>query len=102
VSATLRVTHEVEFGFELRRGRFDVALDGDVVGSLAIDESVEIPIGPGRHSVRIRKGRYSSQDQSFDVADGEVVNLHCHGTRIWPIYVASIVAPNLAISLKRK
>jgi hypothetical protein len=102
VSATLKVTHDVEFGFEFRRGRFDVSLDGDVVGSLAINESLEIPIDPGHHSVRIRKGRYSSQDHSFDVADGEVVHFHCHGTRIWPLYVASIVAPNLAISLKRR
>jgi hypothetical protein len=30
------------------------------------------------------------------------VNFRCHGAGIWPIYVASIVRPDLAISLKRE
>jgi hypothetical protein len=102
VSATLKVTHEVGFGFELRRGRFDVLVDGHIAGSLENHETVEIPIDPGRHSVRIRKGRYSSQDHSFEVTDGDVIDFRCHGTRIWPRYLASLVVPNLAISLKRQ
>jgi hypothetical protein len=102
MSATLKVTHEVGFGFELRRGRFDVLVDGTIAGSLANHETVELPIDAGHHSVRIRKGRYSSQDHSFDVADGEVISYHCHGTRVSPRYVASIVVPNLAISLKHQ
>lgn len=102
MSATLKVMHEVEFGFELRRGRFEVSLDGTNVGSLANHETVETPLEPGRHTLRIRNGRYSSHDHSFDVADGEVVNFRCHGTRIWPRYVASIVVPNLAIALKQE
>ena len=101
VSATLRVTREVGFGIELRRGRFDVSLDNKSVGSLADHETVETPLEPGRHSVRLRAGRYSSRDHAFDVADDEVVSFRCHGTRIWPLYVASVVAPSLAISLKR-
>jgi hypothetical protein len=36
------------------------------------------------------------------VADGEVINFRCHGTRIWPRYVASIFVPSLAISLSRE
>jgi hypothetical protein len=102
VSATLRVTHEVEFGFELRRGLFEVSLDGKNVGPLANHETVETSLESGHHSIRIRKGRYSSRDHPFDVGDGEVVIFRCHGTRIWPRYVASIVVPNLAISLKRE
>jgi hypothetical protein len=102
VSATLRVTREVVFGIELRRGRFEILIDGKSVGSLEYHETVETPLEPGRHTIRIRKGRYSSRDHSFDVADGEVVSFRCHGGRIWPIYVASIVVPNLAIALKRE
>jgi hypothetical protein len=101
VSATLRVSREVAFGIELRRGRFEVSVDRDIVGSLALHGTVEMPLEPGRHSVQIRKGRYSSQDRTFDAADGEVINFQCHGARIWPLYVASIVVSNLAISLKR-
>lgn len=103
MSATLRVTREVGFGIELRRGRFDVSVDATGVGSLEEDhQTVETQLEPGHHSVRVRKGRYSSRDQSFDIADGEVVDFRCHGTRIWPRYVASIVVPNLAISLSRE
>jgi hypothetical protein len=101
VSATLRVTREVGFGIELRRGRFDVSVDGKSVGSVANHETVESPLEPGHHTIRIQEGRYSSRDHSFDMADGEVGNFRCHGTRIWPRYVASVVAPSLAISLKR-
>jgi hypothetical protein len=39
---------------------------------------------------------------NFDAADGDVVSFRCHGARIWPLYVASIVVPNLAIALKRE
>ena len=97
----LRVTRDVGFGIELRRGRLEVSVDGKNVGSLANHETVETPLESGRRTLRIRKGRYSSRDHSFDVADGEVVNFRCHGTRIWPMYVGSIVVPNLAISLTR-
>ncbi len=102
MSATLRVTREVGLGIELRRGRFEVLVDAKAVGSLADHETLETPLEPGRHTIRIRRGRYSSRDHSFDVADGEVINFRCHGTRIWPRYVASIFVPSLAISLSRE
>ncbi len=101
MSATLRLTRAVA-GIELRRGPFEIALDGGSVGSIKRHETVETPLEPGHHTLRIRAGRYSSQDHSFDVADGEVVNFRCHGAMVWPRYVASIVKPDLAISLKRE
>jgi len=102
MSAMLSVRREVGFGFELRRGQFDVSVDGNSVGSLANHGTVDTPIEPGRHTVRITEGRYSSRDHSFELADGEVGKFRCHGANLWPLYVASVVAPNLAISLKRE
>ena len=102
MSATFRVTHEVGFGIELRRGRFEVSVDDEILGALAHHESVETALAPGHHTIQIRNGRYSSPDQTFDAADGEVINFRCHGTRIWPRYVASVFVPSLAISLKRE
>jgi hypothetical protein len=102
VSATLRVTHEIGFGLELRRGRFEVSVDGNTIGAVDNHETVETQLDPGRHALRIRRGRYSSQEHSFEGADGDVVSFRCHGTRIWPRYVASIVVPSFAISLKRE
>jgi hypothetical protein len=101
MSATLRLTREGA-GIELRRGPFEIQVDGSTVGSITRKEKVETPLEPGHHTLRIRSGRYSSQDHSFDVNDGEVVNFRTHGAMVWPRYVASIVKPDLAISLKQE
>jgi hypothetical protein len=101
MSATLRLTRNVgSVAFELRRGRFDILVDGKPAGSLSNHETVEIPVEPGRHNLILRKGRYSSRTLTFDAADGEAIDFRCNGARIWPTYLASIVKPDLAISLK--
>jgi hypothetical protein len=100
MSATLKLTRKLNFAIELRRGRFEISVDGGSVGSLDRDETVEVPLEPGRHTVRVQHGRYSSRDRSFDASEGEVISFRCHGANIWPMYVASIVFPNLAITLK--
>ena len=101
MSATLRMTREGT-GIELRRGRFEIVADGKTVGSLEMHETVDAPLNAGHHTLRVRAGRYSSHDHSFDVADGEIVNFRCHGAMMWPRYVASIVKPDLAISLHQE
>lgn len=101
MSATLSVTREGT-GIELRRGRFEAFVDGKSVGSIERHETIEAPLEPGHHSLRIRAGRYTSRDHAFDAADGDSVNFRCHGAMLWPRYVASIVKPDLAISLRRE
>jgi hypothetical protein len=100
VSATLRLTRE-GVGIELRRGEFEISVDGNGVGSIKWGETVETPLEPGHHTLRLRVGRYSSRDFSFDATDGEVVGFRCHGAMVWPRFVASLVKPDLGISLKR-
>ncbi len=87
---------------ELRRGTFHVLLDGDDVGSIEWRGSIEVPMEPGGHSLRIVAGRYSSESRSFEATEGEVVTFRCHGAMIWPRYVVSLAKPDLAISLKRR
>lgn len=99
--ATLRLIRE-GVGIELRRGSFDVTLDGKVVASIERGDTTEAPLEPGHHRLRIRAGRYSSRPGDFDCADGEVVNFRCHGAMMWPRYVVSIVRPDLALSLHRE
>lgn len=101
MSATLKLTRE-GIGMELRRGTFDVLVDGRSVVSIELHDTVEVPVDPGRHTIRIQAGRYSSQDHSFEVVDGEMVTFRLHGAMMWPRYVASIVKPDLAISLRRE
>ena len=99
MTGTLTVTRE-GFGIELRRGTFDILVDGGNVGSVQAHGMTEAPIEAGSHTVQMRAGRYSSRPHSFEVADSEVVRFRCHGANLWPLYVASILKPDLAISLK--
>lgn len=101
MSATLKLIRE-GVGMELRRGTFSVSVDGKNVGSIEWHDTLEVPIETGRHTIRLRAGRYSSQDQSFEAADGEVVTFQVHGAMVWPRWVASMLKPDLAISLKRE
>jgi hypothetical protein len=101
VPGTLKLTRK-GFGMELRRGQFEISVDGRNIGSLNYGDTVEAQVEPGHHTLRIRAGRYSSRDYSFDAADGEVASFRCHGAMVWPRWVASFVKPDLAISLKRE
>jgi hypothetical protein len=101
VSATLRLTREMPGALiELRKGLFDIGVDGKTVGTIKLHDTVEVPIEPGSHTLQLRDGRYSSRSQAFDVADDQVVSFRCHGPSIWPIYVAALIKPNLGITLK--
>jgi hypothetical protein len=101
MSATLKLTRQ-GVGLELRRGTFNILVDGKHVGSIELHDTIETPVEPGHHTLQIHKGRYSSRDLTFNVADGEVANFRCHGAMVWPRYVASVVVPSLAISLTRE
>jgi hypothetical protein len=103
MSATLKLTRKHP-RIELRRGPFEIELDGNSsVGSInKLHETVEIPLAAGHHTLRIRSGRYSSHECSFEVADGEAVDFRTRGPLVWPVYVASILKPDLGISLKRE
>lgn len=101
MSATLRLTHEA-IGVEVRRGPYDVLVDGEVVGSVEMNGTLETPVEPGRHTVRIRNGRNSSRSRTFDAAEGERVAFRCTGKSILPVFLASFLFPGLAISLVRE
>lgn len=100
MAATLKLTRE-GYGIELRRGTFDFFVDARKEGTIERHQIVELALQPGRHVLRVQAGRYSSLDRSFEVADDEVVSFRCHGAMMWPRYVASVVKPDLAISLRR-
>lgn len=100
MSATLTLQRG-GFAIELHRGTFDAMIDGERVAALDLHEATDVPIAPGHHTLQIRGGRYSSRPRTFDVADGETVAFQLHGANLWPIYVASIIKPDLGISLKR-
>ena len=100
MAATLKLTHRA-IGVEVRRGTYDVVVDGERVGSLELNDTIELPVEPGRHTLQVRNGRNSSRARTFEAAEGEVVAFRCSGKRILPIFLASFVVPSLALSLKR-
>jgi hypothetical protein len=101
MSATLKVTHKA-IGAEVRRGAYDVVLDGQRAGSLAMNATIELPIEPGRHTVQVRDGRKSSRAEAFEAGESETVSFRCTGKRFLPIFLASFVVPSLALKLTRR
>jgi len=100
MSTTLKLTHKA-IGAEVRRGSYDVVVDGERLGSVDMNDTIEIPIEPGRHTLQLRNGRKSSSTETFDAAEGESVAFRCTGKRFLPIFLASFFVPRLALKLVR-
>jgi hypothetical protein len=101
MSATLKLTHKT-IGVEVRRGPYEVVLDGQRVGAVELNDSFETPVEPGQHTLKLRSGRNSSRTKTFDAADGDIVSFRCSGKNILPIFLLSFVVPSLALSIHRE
>jgi hypothetical protein len=101
MSATLKLTHKT-IGVEVRRGPYEVVLDGQRAGSVELNDTFETPVEPGHHTLKLRSGRNSSRTKTFDAADGEIVNFRCSGKNILPIFLLSFAIPSLALTLHRE
>jgi len=100
MATTLKLTHKA-IGVEVRRGTYDIEVDGQRAGSIAMNDTIEIAIEPGRHDLQVRSGRNSSRTQNFDAAEGQTVAFRCTGKSFLPIFLASFVVPSLALQLRR-
>ena len=101
MSATLKLTHKT-IGAEVRRGTYDAVVDGKRAGTLELNQTIDIPVEAGRHTLQVRNGRNSSRTKTFDVAEGEIVSFRCSGKSILPVFLLSFVVPSLALSLTRE
>ena len=54
MSATLKLTHKA-IGVEVRRGTYDVVLDGEQLGAVAMNDTFETPIEAGHHSLQLHR-----------------------------------------------
>ena len=100
VSTTLKVIHSA-IGAEVRRAPYDVLVDGQLVASVEMNDAVEIPVEPGRHSLQVRSGRDRSGREDFEIAEGQVVEYRATGKRFLPLFLASFVFRGLALVLER-
>jgi hypothetical protein len=101
MSATLKMTHKA-IGVEVRRGTYNVVVDGQLAGALKMNDTIEIPVEPGRHTVKLTSGRKSSRTQSFEIAESQTVAFRCTGKSVLPIFLASLLVPSLALRLRRE
>ncbi len=99
--ATLKVAHKT-IGVEVRRGTYDVVVDGTRAGSVELNGTFETPVEPGHHTLRIRNGRNSSRTAAFDADEDQVIAFRCSGKNILPVFLLSFAVPSLAISLRRE
>lgn len=80
-----------------------IAIDGTAVGAVARQETVEVAVEPGHHTLRLGQGRHLSPERSFDVAQDEVVSFYCHGPRYgWAQLLAALVKNDFWITLHRE
>ena len=101
MAATLKLTHKT-IGAEVRRSSYDVVVDGARVGAVELNDTIEIPIEPGPHTLQVRNGRNSSRTKTFTAAEGDTIAFRCGGKRPLPIFLASFVVPRFALSLRRQ
>ena len=52
MTATLKMTHKA-IGVEVRRGTYDIVVDGQRAGSVEMNDTIEIPVEPGRHTLQM-------------------------------------------------
>jgi hypothetical protein len=79
-----------------------IVVEGQRAGSVEMNDTIEVPIEPGRHTLQVRNGRNSSRTQTFDAAESQTVAFRCTGKSFLPIFLASLVDPSLALQLRRR
>jgi hypothetical protein len=101
VAATLKLTHKA-LGAEVRPGIYDIMVDGQRAGSVERNDTIELPVDPGRHTVQVRNGWDVSGTVTFDAAEGETVAFRCADKRFLLLFLASFFFPPWPLKLKRE
>ena len=100
MTATLKVVHKA-IGVEVRRGAYDILVDGVSVGNVTMNHSTSVSIDPGRHTVQVRHRRASSRSVSFEAIDRQTIAYRCTGKSFLPVFLLSFVIRSLALQLRR-
>jgi hypothetical protein len=99
-TATLRLSRK--WGGLIDRNReWQLEIDGKIAGSVASQQTVELSVEPGHHTLRLSTHRHFSPERSFEAAAGQVVSFWCRAATLWPVYLAALIRPDLWISLKQ-
>jgi len=84
--------------------KWDVVVDGDVIGSVTAGRTCELPVPCGTHTVSVGHRWLASPIRTFTINYADVVEFVCHprpNPMIWiPYGLASLVRHDLFISLE--
>ena len=108
MTATLTLTR-TRFGIGIgplidkMAGEWQVIVDGTVAGSIARQETVEVPVEPGSHTLRIKKSRRFLSPSGPSRPPTRRSSASTAGPAMfWPVLLAALVKPDLWISLKQE
>jgi hypothetical protein len=99
MSSTLTLERAATGATELRRSPFEIVLDSKPAGSIERQQTVELEVEPGPHTLQVKAGRYSSPTRNFDATDGANMSFRCNGAIFWPQYIASLFIPSVGLRL---
>jgi hypothetical protein len=71
------VIHRAHHSRQDRARKYRVLVDGQQRAELGDDETVQIPVTPGPHVVRMKIDWRRSRDLPVDIRHGEIVRLEC-------------------------
>jgi hypothetical protein len=101
MTATLQLTRT--WAALTDRGKWQILIDGTAAGSIDRKETVELPVEPGHHTLRVKRSeRFGSPERSLDASDEQEIRFFCHGARYWPLMLAAIIKPDLWVTLRRE
>lgn len=102
MTAELRLSRQ--WGSYAVQGKdWQVIVDGKTVGSIGHRQTVELPVDPGEHTLRVKASdRHISTERRFEAADESVVSFRCHGPLALPWLLAAQIKPSLWVTLKQE
>jgi hypothetical protein len=65
-----------------RRAGYRVIVDGRQRVAIGDDETVQIPVTPGVHAVRVERGWRGSKELKVEIAHGQILRFECGPNRI--------------------
>jgi hypothetical protein len=103
MSATLKLERNMSINLIDRTRTWQVHLDGNPAGTVALNDPLELPIEPGHHTLQLTStGRRSSPVHPFDAGDESMVEFTCHPQPIWPLQLMALAVPKRWIVLKKQ
>lgn len=102
MTATLSVKRDW-LGAADRRRTWQIVLDGEAVGEIRMNDTVELPVEPGEHRLQLTSTKQRrSPERSFDAKDGAAVSFICHPQALWPLALIALAKPGHWIVLRQR